>query len=211
MGVKRRSVHLAFGAAVLVCAALGGYEAFRLGEATRVNEAIARASRVGERPAAASAAAPATGSASASAASKRPTVDLPPLGTSPEAQFARALAFAKQGNYDAALEGYKAVSRGGRPDLAADALYNAANLHFREALKEEGQSSAVRMLPLIELAKQSYRNVLRHDPQSWDARYNLERALWLSPELDESLSLSVPRNTEERVMSTLRNAQGELP
>ncbi len=88
---------------------------------------------------------------------------------------------------------------------------NAGNLHFREALKEEGLESAVRILPLVELAKQSYRTVLRRDPQRWDARYNLERALWMAPELDESLSFSVPRNTEERVMSTLRSTRGDLP
>jgi mxaK protein len=129
----------------------------------------------------------------------------------PEAQFAQAIVLGRQGKYDAALEGYKAVSRGARADLATDALYNAGNLHFREALKEHGPESGVRVLPLVELAKQSYRAVLRRDPQRWDARYNLERALWLAPEFDESLSFSVPRNTEERVMSTLRSTRGDLP
>ena len=181
--MKRRVVHLAFGTAVLVCTALAGYGALRLREASRTNEAIR---------------APGAG-------------DVASLGTLPEAQFAQAILLAKQGSYDAALERYKAVSRGSRADLATDALYNAGNLHFREALKEEGPDSAVRMLPLIELAKQSYRSVLRRDPRSWDARYNLDRALWLAPELDESLSFSVPRNTEERVMSTLRSTRGDLP
>lgn len=185
--MRRRSVHLVLGAAVLVCAAFATYEGLRLREATRANEAVARAMRA---PAAA---------------------DLDSLGALPEAQFAQAIVLAKQGRYDQALEGYKAVSRGSRGDLATDALYNAANLHFREALREEGPDSAVRMLPLIELAKQSYRTVLRRDPQRWDARYNLERALWLAPELDESLSLSVPRNAEDRVMSTLQSTRGDLP
>jgi mxaK protein len=185
--MRRRSVHLAFGAAVLVCAALAGYEALRLREASRVNEAIARASRAPE------------------------TVDAASLGSVPEAQLAQAAVLAKQGKSDAALERYKVLSRGRRDDLALDALYNAGNLHFRDALKEEGQDSLVRMLPLIELAKQSYRSVLRRDPQSWDARYNLERALWIAPEKDESLSFSVPRNAEERVMSTLQSTRGDLP
>ena len=180
-------MHLAFGAVVLACAALAGHQGFRLREGSRINEAIARAVR------------------SPSA------VDAASLGSLPEAQFAQASVLAKQGKYDAALERYKAVSRGSRADLATDAFYNAGNLHLREALKEEGPDSAVRMLPLIELAKQSYRSVLRRDPQSWDARYNLERALWMAPERDESLSFSVPRNTEERVMSTLRSTRGDLP
>ena len=185
--MRRRPVHLAFVAVVLACAALAGYEGFRLREASRVNDAIARASR---SPGA---------------------VDVASLGSLPEAQFAQASELAKQGKYDAALQRYKAVSRGRRANLATDAFYNAGNLHLREALKEEGPDSAVRMLPLIELAKQSYRSALRRDPQSWDARYNLERALWMAPERDESLSFSVPRNTEERVMSTLRSTGGDLP
>ena len=185
--MRRRTVHLAFGAAVLICAGLAAYENFRLREAARTNEAVARALRT---PASA---------------------DIDALGALPEAQFAQAIVLAKQGKFDAAFDRYKAVSRGKRADLATDALYNAGNLHFREALEEQGLESAVRILPLVELAKQSYRTVLRRDPQRWDARYNLERALWMAPELDESLSFSVPRNTEERVMSTLRSTRGDLP
>lgn len=185
--MRRRSVHLMFGVAVLACAALATHEGLRLREASRANEAVARAMGA---PAAA---------------------DVASLGALPEAQFAQALVLAKQKKYDEALERYKVVIRGKRPDLATDALYNAGNLHFREALREESPDSAVRMLPLIELAKQSYRSVLRRDPERWDARYNLERALWLAPELDESLSLSVPRNAEDRVMSTLQSTRGDLP
>lgn len=185
--MKRRSAHLLFATAVLVCAASAAYEGWRLREASRVNEAVARARRAPE------------------------AADLASLGTLPEAQFAQAVALAKQRKYDQAIERYKAVTRGKRADLAADALYNAGNLHFREALREQAPNAAVRMLPLIELAKQSYRSVLRRDPARWDARYNLERALWLAPELDESLSLSVPRNAEDRVMSTLQSTRGDLP
>jgi mxaK protein len=187
MGMRRRSVHLLFGAAVLVCAAFAAYEGVQLREASRANEAVARATKAPD------------------------TADLAALGTFPEAQFAQAVALAKQSKYEPALERYKVVARGNRADLATDALYNTGNLHFREALSEKTPNAAVRMLPLIELAKQSYRTVLRRDPGRWDARYNLERALWLAPELDESLSLSVPRNAEDRVMSTLQSTRGDLP
>jgi mxaK protein len=67
------------------------------------------------------------------------------------------------------------------------------------------------MLPLLELAKQSYRNALRRDPSRWDVRYNLDRALWLAPELDEKITVSMPRNAEDRVMSTLQSTRADLP
>jgi mxaK protein len=173
-------VHLAFGATVAVCTVLAGYQGWRLHEARGVNEAIAQA----------------TDAVSAS--------------TLPEAQFAHAVALAKQGDYEGALKQYKALGRGSRSDLATAALYNAGNLQLREALKE-GRDAAVRMLPLIELAKQSYRGALRRDPQRWDARYNLERALWLAPELDETLVESLQRDAESRVMSTLQSTRADLP
>jgi mxaK protein len=131
MGMRRRSVHLMFGAAVLVCAAFAAVEGLRLREASRANEAVARATRAPD------------------------TADLAAMGTLPEAQFAQAVALAKQRKYEEALERYKAVARGPRADLAIDALYNTGNLHFREALSEKTPNAAVRMLPLIELAKQS--------------------------------------------------------
>ena len=80
----------------------------------------------------------------------------------PEAQFARAVMLGRGGDYEGALKQYKVLSRGTRADIATDALYNAGNLQLREALRD-GRDAAVRMLPLIELAKQSYRGVLRRD------------------------------------------------
>lgn len=133
-----------------------------------------------------------------------------PGGSLPEARFARAVLLAQRGDFEGALKEYKALSRGDRTDIATDALYNAGNLQLRAALKE-GNAAAVRALPLIELAKQSYRTVLRRDPQRWDARYNLERALWLAPEPDEVLTETVQRAGENRVLSTLQNTRADLP
>lgn len=183
--MRRRTVHLVFGVAVAACAVVAGYYAVRLHEAQRVNEAIAQAKDVT--------------SSDALAASKLP-----------EARFARAVALAKSGDYEGSLKQYKVLSRGDHPTLATDALYNAGNLQLREAMKA-GRDAAVRMLPLIELAKQSYRSTLRRDPTRWEARYNLERALWLAPELDEVLSESVKRDAEDRVMSTLQSTRADLP
>jgi mxaK protein len=155
------------------------YEGLQLRQAERANEAIAHAS---------------TDSATSAF---------------PEAQLAQAIALTKKGDYEGALQRYKALSRGTRSDLALDALYNTGNLHIHEAVKEH--AGPMRTLPLIELAKQSYRAVIRRDPTRWDARYNLERALWIAPELDETPSVTLQRDAESRVMSTLQNTRADLP
>jgi mxaK protein len=128
----------------------------------------------------------------------------------PEARFVRAMALAKAGDYENALKAYRALGREDGTRVSMSALYNAGNLQLREALRE-GPDAAVRALPLIELAKQSYRAVLRREPDSWDARYNLERALWLAPEIETTAGERIRRDAESRVMSTLQNTRSELP
>ena len=125
-----------------------------------------------------------------------------------EARFARALALAESGDAGAALEIYKALIRSGRADLERAALYNVGNLHLREAIKS-GPDEAARSLPLIELAKQSYRDLLRIDPGDWDARYNLERALQLAPEIEEPAA-NEPPEPPQRAFSTAPG-RTELP
>ena len=65
--------------------------------------------------------------------------------------------------------------------LRVDAQYNLANAYLREALKD-GQQISSKSLPMVELAKQRYRDLLSEAPEYWPARYNLERALRLAPE-----------------------------
>jgi mxaK protein len=130
--------------------------------------------------------------------------------TIPQAQFARALSLARAGQYIAALKMYKSLLDAS-DEIRLPALYDLGNLNMREALKN-GQGEARRFMPLIELAKQSYRDDLRSNPADWDARYNLERALWLSPEYDDPM---LQRNQapvrSEHAMSTLQGAKIDLP
>jgi mxaK protein len=129
----------------------------------------------------------------------------------PEARFARAMALAGAGQVDAAIRAYKEKIQGPRADLALMARYNLGNLYLREAIRgtSEGSTPA---LPLIELAKQSYRDLLRIDPSFWDARHNLERALWLAPEIEDPvLDVEQIPDAEDRTMSTLPGARLELP
>jgi mxaK protein len=128
----------------------------------------------------------------------------------PEARFARALALAHAGESDAAVKAYKALIEGDRRDLSQAAAYNLANLYMRDALAN-GASQAFRSLPLIELAKQRYRDVLRNEPAHWDARYNLSRALQLAPELEQELEEKEEPPEREQSTSTLQGARIDLP
>jgi mxaK protein len=179
--MRRRTIHSAFAVIALTCAAVAGYQAVRLQQASRVNASIAGAT-------------PMNGDSSI-----------------PEAQFAHALALSRAGEPEAALKAYKALVQGNRPDLRVAALFNLGNLHMREAEKNLAQDPT-QSLPLIELAKQSYRDVLRSQPSDWDARYNLERALQLAPEVeDEPVNDDNQEAPEEHVSSTLRGAKMDLP
>ena len=179
--MKRSRIHLAFGLTALGFGLLAACQGIRLQHAYRVNEAIA----------------------GASVASLDETV--------PEAQFARALALSKAGDYEAALKAYKALIQGDRADLKSAALYNLGNLHLREAMRR-GPKDAVKSLPLIELAKQGYRDLLRGSPTDWDARYNLERALWLAPEIEEPVGEDNGHPvSEKRVITNLMDFTVELP
>ena len=128
----------------------------------------------------------------------------------PEARFARALALAKAGESEAAMKAYKALIEGDRRDLRHAALYNLGNLYMRDAL-ENGAEQAFRSLPLIELAKQRYRDVLRGQPTHWDARYNLSRALQLAPEFEQELEEKEDPPQKEPSVSTLQGARIDLP
>lgn len=128
----------------------------------------------------------------------------------PEARFTRALALARAGESDAAVKAYKALIEGDRHDLRQAALYNLGNLYMRDALKD-GPSEAFRQLPLIELAKQRYRDVLREQPLDWNARYNLSRALQLAPEIEQEVEEKEDPPEKEQSTSTLQGVRIDLP
>jgi mxaK protein len=176
--MRRRHIHALFGVAALGFGLLAGHHGLRLRHAAQVNESIARAN----------------------AAELEDSVS--------EAQFARALALSKAGEYDAAVKAYKALIQGGRADLRIAAMYNLGNIHMREASKDGSATGS----PLVELAKQSYRDVLRENPADWDARYNLERALWLAPEVDEAQAEdNNPPEFRRRVVLPAQGFKLDLP
>jgi mxaK protein len=181
MAVRRSVANFAFGSATIVCVLFTAYQAGSLLRSSRINAAIA----------------------SAEAAQLDANV--------PEARFARALALAQAGKSEEALKVYKSLSNGPRSEMRNAALYNAANLYMRDALKH-GDDESFKAIPLVELAKQSYRDLLRGQPDNWDARYNLERALLLSPEEEEEeTDDSDAPSKEQRVLSKIQGEAIDLP
>ena len=208
--MRRLHGHLAFGAVVVALAGVTTVEVLRLEHAQTVNAAVAgwrsdalpvvdgRGTMKTRR---------AAGPSSAARAEKAAEPNTSPV---PEARLGHAVALAKV-DYDGALAAYKAIIQGGREDLRRIALYDLGNLHLREAL-QVGLEDEAQSLPLLELAKQSYRDVLRRDPENWDARYNLERALRLAPEDDDDTDEDTgPPDPREHERSTIADPRMDLP
>lgn len=129
-----------------------------------------------------------------------------------EVRFAQAYFFDRQGKRELALALYQEVINTGSRELAADARYNSANIYLRWALDLRSQEGEHQALPLIELAKQGYRDLLRKRHNDWDARYNLERALRLVSESEEeSAAAGPPPLQSERAITTMRGFTLGLP
>jgi mxaK protein len=143
----------------------------------------------------------------------------------PELQFAHAQALtaaigpggsADAGQVDVALNAWRALQS--HPTLGTAARFNSANLLLRQASAlgvgiQAGQGGqAGQALPLIELAKEQYRGLLRRDPGFWDARYNLERAQRLLPDpVDSDLEPTAAQRERERAATTMRAQSLGLP
>jgi mxaK protein len=197
---------LAFGAVAVALGLVTVTESLRLHHAQTVNAAVAAA---WIDPANA-ARATRTGETTPAATRSAPTVPTNSANAVPEARLARAVTLARF-DYDGALGAYKAIIQGTREDLRRIALYDLGNLHLRQALKI-GLEDEAQSLPLLELAKQSYRDLLRRDPNDWDARYNLERTLRLAPESDDDSDEDTgPPDPREHERSTIADPRMDLP
>lgn len=186
--MKRTPIHLAFGLATLGLAGTALALGLRLQAAERANAVIAEAGAYAAEAALVQAAGAEAGQV---ASLKTPRLD------TPEAALAFALALAKSGDYDRALKSLETLSQSPRDDIRLIARYDLGNLHMRQA-KLIGDEQVAKGRTLVELGKQAYRRVLDEDPQHWEARYNLERALWLEPEADDGNVEVTPPPAVER-------------
>lgn len=127
-----------------------------------------------------------------------------------EVRFAQAAAQAASGAEEGALHAYRALQS--PSPLGQAARYNSANLLMRQAVRVRATDQPGQAIPLIELAKESYREVLRNDPAQWDARYNLERAQRLLPDPDEAdITPAEGSRNAERAATTMRGYSPGLP
>lgn len=169
--MTRRTMHLAFAAAAVLCITAMVTQALRLRRAVETNRAIAVAAQWAAHPPA----------------------DMPV--TDRAIALAHAAALSKAGNSDAALHLFNALAVSGTGDpLSRAALFDTGNLYLRQGLRQAGNPAV--FLPLLELAKQRYRELLRVDPDDWDARFNLERALRYAPEDKEAFEQPDDRPVE---------------
>ena len=131
-------------------------------------------------------------------------------GAPPELRFAEAHAMAASGASEPALDRYRALQAD--TPLGRAARVNAANLLIRQAMVIRGGTQPGQAIALIELAKASYREVLRHEPDHWAARYNLERAQRLLPDPEEiDNGPAEAKRNAERAATTMRGYSPGLP
>jgi mxaK protein len=136
---------------------------------------------------------------------------VPADGAPAALRFAAAFALARTGDLQGALDAYRALETAGDPRLRRDARFNSGNLYLQQARALAARSDSNAALTMIELAKQSYREVLREDDQDWDARYNLERALRLAPDGDAATDALPPPPDSRHAPSTARGVALGLP
>jgi mxaK protein len=121
-------------------------------------------------------------------------------GEHPYLRFAQAYTLQQDGEFDAALETYAAIDVPEDHHLLVDIEYNLANLYLRRALEYRESGAEDLALPLVELAKEYYRELLRNDSLDWPSKYNLELALRIAPETEPE-KVEEERNPEHNPRS----------
>ncbi len=111
-------------------------------------------------------------------------------------RFAAAWLAHQQGEFKAARAAYSELEHAADPVLRVAAMYNLGNTYLQQAARFDPVSDADRILPLVEMAKASYRSALALDSEHWNARHNLEKALLLVPDPDPKVPMENLGQTE---------------
>ncbi len=130
----------------------------------------------------------------------------------PELRLARAFYFKQKHRYDEALSTLSLVMDKGDLNFQAKARYNLGNLYLEQAVQQAKAMNINEALPLAGLAKQAYRQSLALTSRYWDAKYNLEVAMRLLPEMDRvDMPDDEPSNQKSQLWTTVPGFPRGLP
>ncbi|NOR68433.1 MAG: MxaK protein [Methylomarinum sp.] len=102
----------------------------------------------------------------------------------PEIHLARATYLKKKHRYKEAQTSLSQIINQGSQKIQAISRYNLGNTYLEEAIELAESMQINEATALTALAKQAYRQALALDSHYWDAKYNLEVAMRLLPEMD---------------------------
>jgi len=114
--------------------------------------------------------------------------DLPvgsPQGQPVPVLAARALYLARHGREDEAKSLWELLDGLGETEERAQASHNLGTVYLKAALDKIETGQLEQAIPFAVLAKQAFRRALQWQPTLWDAKFNLEIALRLLPEMDQ--------------------------
>lgn len=117
--------------------------------------------------------------------------------------FAKAYQLHQSEEYQQARVLYAELSKSPDKTLAEAAKYNLANTYMQQALDVDIDKEADVAFPLFELAKVTYRELLADNEQHWGSKFNLERALEISPDSRTLPNVEIPgrQNPNRTVIS----------
>lgn len=130
----------------------------------------------------------------------------------PALRLARAIYLRQKGRYDDALATLNLLIDQGKPEFQAKVRYNLGNLYLAQAVEHAESMNVNEALPLAGLAKQAYRQALAIDSGSWDAKYNLEVAMRLLPEMSRiNVGDDEPESRKSQLWTTVPGFPRGLP
>jgi len=128
----------------------------------------------------------------------------------PYGEFAFAYGLQQEGKFAEALRSYSEAGTR-EPGLARGVMFNTGNLYLRRGVTLLEEDTRDLAIPLIELAKENYRQLLRINSDDWHAKYNLEHALHLLPETaEQEIDEDIMPERSPRAL-TAAPSRGELP
>lgn len=123
-----------------------------------------------------------------------------PRHAAAELHAARGLLLLSQNRVDDAQIELDSIAPDANNEARNTLLYALANAHLKRALEIFSSAPMRQVAPLIALAQSEYRQVLRQDPQNWDARTNFDIASGLTHDPEVAAFLKGDDMARERAL-----------